>query len=92
MEQELLQRIEALEQELEALRSASTIPYDVDSAFRERFRLNNVTIATVSSKANDSEDQAVNEGGSGTYSVLKPPDGFLQITINNTVYYLPFFT
>ncbi len=45
-----------------------------------------------SSKGATSENQAVNEGGAATYSVLGVPDGFLQININGTVYYLAFWS
>lgn len=45
-----------------------------------------------STKGTDTEDQAVDEGGAGTYNVLKEPDGFLEITINNLTYYLPYFS
>lgn len=47
---------------------------------------------TSSTKGATSENQAVNEGGSATYNVLKAPDGFLQITINGVLYYIPVFT
>lgn len=49
------------------------------------------TIAS-SIKGATSENQAVNEGGSSTYSVIKAPDAFLQITINGVIYYIPAFT
>ena len=37
------------------------------------------SIVSSTSKLANSEDQAVNEGGSGTYSVLKSPDRFIKI-------------
>lgn len=45
-----------------------------------------------STKGATSENQAVNEGGVGTYNVLKAPDAFLQISINGVLYYIPVFT
>lgn len=38
--QELLRRIEALEKELNDLKSFATIPFDVESAFKSRFQNN----------------------------------------------------
>lgn len=49
------------------------------------------TVAS-STKGATSENQAVNESGSGSYNVLKAPDAFLQITINGVLYYIPVFT
>lgn len=43
MEKELLQRIEFLEKELKNLRTFATIPFDIDNAFRERFKLRKLT-------------------------------------------------
>lgn len=37
MEQQLIQRIESLEREIKNLKAASTISFEVDSAFRSRF-------------------------------------------------------
>ena len=45
-----------------------------------------------SGKASGSENQVVNEGGAASYSVLKPPDGFDQATVNGAVHYYPYFT
>jgi hypothetical protein len=74
----------------QSLKSSSSIPYDVDGAFRDRLR--NIFALYVSSKSADSEDQSVNEAGSGTYSVMGDPDGFLEITVDGTLYYIPYFT
>lgn len=72
------------------LESSNTIPLNIHQAFTSRFAkaLNIVT----SAKSSTSENQAVNEGGVATYSVMTTPDGFLQITIGETIYYIPIFT
>lgn len=74
---------------VQSLKSSTTIPYDVDGAFRTRLGTDSDIV--VSAKDVDSEDQSVNEGGSATYNVLKEPDGFLQVTISGSVYYLPYY-
>ena len=64
------------------------IPLDVEKAFDRRLRSGNLII---SSKGATTENQSVDEAGASTYSVLKAPDGFLEITINKTKYYLPYY-
>lgn len=75
---------------MQALKSSSTIPYEVDGAFRNRFATSLGLV--VSSKGADTEDVTVNESGSSTYTVMDDPDGFLEVNINGTVYYLPYFS
>jgi hypothetical protein len=89
MNDELLNRVSKLERELNALKSSSTIPFEVDRAFRDRFR--DILVLNVSSKNASSEDQAVDEGGISTYAVLGDPDGFLEVIIAGTPYYLPYY-
>lgn len=80
--------LETLKEEFNKLRSSTTIPYDIGVAFKER--VSGVQLA-VSTKNLDSEDQSVDEGGAATYSVLGDPDGFLEITLGPTTYYLPYY-
>lgn len=84
----LKSRVEKLEAENNLLKNSATIPFDVDAAFRDRLAFK----FTSSSKSASSENQAVNEAGSSSYNVLKPPDGFDQITTGTTTKYYPFFT
>lgn len=66
---------------MKSLMSSATIPLPVDNAFRDR--LSNLSeIISLSGKSATSENQAVDEGGSGTYSVLGTPDEFLKVVIN----------
>lgn len=85
-------QFEELKAKVKALESFSTIPYSVDQAFRSRFNLNAMTPLEGSTKAASSENQSVNEAGVDAYSVLNPPDAFLQVTISGTTYYIPVFT
>lgn len=75
----------------QSLEMSHTIPLNIDQSFRGRF-INDIIQPASSSKSATSENQAVNEGGSSTYSVLKPPDAFLQLQIGTTIYYIPVFT
>lgn len=84
------QRITQLEQQIQQLKAAATIPYEVDQAFRTR--LTGLINLAVSGKGATSENRSVVEAGAGTYSVMGIPDGFLQIVISGTTYYLPYFT
>lgn len=87
--EEMQKEIEELKAWKASLERSSAIPLNVDQAFRKRL---SVVSPTTSTKGATSENQAVDEGGMATYDVLKPPDGFLQIEINGTIYYLPYFT
>jgi len=85
----LEQRIERLEEENKKLRASTTIPFEIDSAFRTRFAKS--LGLSVSAKGIDTEDRAVNESGSGSYNVLKDPDGFLEVSIGAVIYYIPYY-
>lgn len=85
---QMKRELEELKAWKKSLEMSHSIPLNIDQAFRARFAFG----LTTSSKSASSENRAVDEGGSATYSVLTTPDAFLQITINNTVYYIPVFT
>ena len=86
----LKQKIKKLEDFNQSLMASSSIPLQLDQAFRARFvSLGDIT---TSAKSASSENQAVSESGSSSYSVLKPPDAFVQVTLNATVYYIPVYT
>ena len=89
--EQLLQRIDELQQEIDLLKADSTIPYEVEQAFRKRLAISSYTPVVVSAKGANSEDVSVNEGGVASYSVMNDPVGFLQVTIASNVYYIPFF-
>lgn len=93
--QELQNQIDELKAKIDLIYNSSDIPHDVEQAFRTRFQLERVdTLAsiTTSNKSATSENQSVDEGGLATYSVLKAPDAFIQITISGAVKYIPIFT
>lgn len=73
------------------MKAAATIPLETDRALRDRLGLSGIPLGAVSSKNADSEDQAVDEGGAATYSVMGDPVGFLEITLGTTTYYVPYF-
>ena len=72
-----------------AMQNDTTIPFAVDGALRKR--LENELGLSVSAKGADTEDQAVNEAGAGTYDVLGDPVGFLKVTIGGTVHNVPYY-
>ena len=92
---------ETLKKEVEELKAwkanmeaSSKIPLAVDQAFRARFA-NLGTILKVSAKGVDTEDVSVVDTDGGvinTYVVMNDPDGFLEVTIGATTYYIPYFT
>lgn len=90
-----MEDLEQIKKELEELKAwkkslefSHSIPLNIDQAFRERF----VSSLQTSTKVASSENQAVDEGGTDTYSVLKPPDAFVQVRVSGNLYYVPVFT
>lgn len=88
--EELRQQLKELQDWKASLERSSTIPLNIDQSFRGRF-IKSLSNLAKSSKSSTSENQAVNEAGSATYSVLGDPDGFLEITIDGVLYYIPYF-
>lgn len=87
---ELLKReIAELKRWKASLEMSSTIPLNIDQSFRKRFTVQEIIAST---KGATTENQAVNEGGAATYSVLKPPDAFIQVVVGATTYYIPVYT
>lgn len=88
--QSLTNRIEELENFI-FQRRTQQVSYPIDET-SIKILGDKLGTAVVSSKSSSSENQAVSEGGAASYNVLKAPDGFLQITINSSTYYIPIFT
>lgn len=85
-------RIRQLEGVVQNLQNGFSIPLGIDQAIRDRFSSLGGSTLSTSAKSVTSENQSVNESGSASYDVLKPPDLFLQVTVRGTVYYIPVFT
>ena len=90
--EELKNRIQILEEEIKMLKASTTIPYEVDTAFRERFKIGDLAKLSASTKTVASETQAVNEAGAASYNVPKINDGFVETTVGGTIIYLPYYT
>lgn len=92
MTPELEARIQRLEEELNNLKTSYTIPLEVDNAFRDRLGIADFAALTGSTKAASTETQAVAEGGSASYNVAKPMDGFREFITGGTTLYIPYYT
>jgi hypothetical protein len=93
--QRLQQKVNELEQKVKSLEASTTISFDVEQAFRTRFNLQNlesIPVITSSAKVATTENQVVDEAGSASYSVLKPPDAFLEVSISGATKYIPIYT
>lgn len=96
---QILQRkVEELERFIVSLQASHSIPLNVDRALRTRLSLGESgsgNSLVVSGKSSSSENvaQSVNEAGAATYTInyVNQYDGFLQITIGATIYYLPYY-
>lgn len=87
-EQQLIDRIQALEDRLRLLENTTTIPLEVDTAFRDRLGIDDKTSLSGSTKNVSDVTQAVAESGSASYSVAKVPDGFYQ---TDTGTHIPYY-
>lgn len=81
-----------LKQQFELLKSTTTIPFDIDRAFYERYKMVEFARLSPSSKSASSESQTVAEGGAATYTVLKNPDGFEQREVGGALRYYAYWT
>lgn len=80
MSDDLIKRIDALEREVSALKSANSYDPDTVRAMQK--------IVHKESSANPADyDKAVNEGGAGTYNVADVPDGFFLVENKLIPYY-----
>jgi hypothetical protein len=90
--EELKRKVADLESIIRSISNSASIPKNIEDALRTRFRIDEFTPMTTSSKSVTSENQSVNEAGVASYDVMKKPDGFLQIVIGASTYYLPYFS
>lgn len=88
---ELEKRIQELENKIKLLESSTTIPYNIDRAFYDRYRLVEFARLSPSTKSSTSESQTVNEAGSGSYGVLKNPDGFEERVVGGITRYYAYW-
>lgn len=89
--EQLKTELAELKRQFELLKSTTTIPYDIDRAFYERYKMIEFARLSPSSKSATSESQSVNEGGVASYSVLKNPDGFEQREVGGVVRYYAYW-
>jgi 5-enolpyruvylshikimate-3-phosphate synthase len=86
--EDLQRQITELKAEIDSLKSSTTIPFDIGGAFEERI---GAVKGDTSSETPTSHTQAVDEGGTSTYNVAKPMDGFITITVNNIPRKIPYY-
>lgn len=88
--EQLQEQVNKLEEQWNSLTSTTTIPKEIDVAFRAR--LSNIAqTISISGTSATAHNATVNESGSSTYSVMAIPTGFLTITINGTARDIPYF-
>jgi hypothetical protein len=90
--EQLQKQIDSLKMELNALKSADTLPYDIEQALRIRLRVIDYAQLSPSAKSAGSEDEIVNESGSSTHAVLGTPAGFEERVVGGVTHYYPFYT
>lgn len=85
------ERIKRIENRLNMLESASTIPFPVEQAFRERFKLADFAELKGSTESPGDYDQAVDEAGAASYNVASVPDGFREFTVGGSTLLIPYY-
>jgi hypothetical protein len=85
----LQEQVNKLEQEWDKLKNTTTIPKEIDSAFRARFA--NIAGIALSATSATAHNKTVDESGSSTYDVMNKPTGFLTVVINGTARDIPYF-
>lgn len=86
----LQEQINKLEEQWNLLSSSTTIPKEIDAAFRARLKDISQTIS-ISATSASAHNQSVNESGSGSYSVLGIPTGYLTVIVSGTPRDIPYF-
>jgi len=92
--EQLQKELADLKQWKASLERSSTIPLNIDQAFRERFKGLGTIIKTQSAKGVNTEDVTVVNSvnfiaqTAGTTVVLNDPTQFLKVEIDGTIYYL----
>lgn len=83
--EQLKKRVEILETFVNNLQSSNKIPLNVDQAFRARFiGTSSVRVDRLDAAVYPSTYQAVDEGGTDTYDVLRTPDDSLIVVDTTT--------
>lgn len=90
--EELNRRVTFLENFIRSIAGNTTIPHDVEQAFRSRLEIGELARLRASTKTAASETQAVSEGGAASYNVAKPPDGFREFVVGGSTLYIPYYT
>ena len=88
---DIQEQIADLQRQLDALKSATSIPYEIDQAFRNRFNLSSFASLAASSKAAGAENVGIDEAGVATHTVLGAPDGFRQFSVGGSTLHFPYF-
>jgi len=85
------QKLNEVYEFIQSLKAHTTIPYEVEQAFRQRLEIDSIPLVTTDVKGADSEDLTINEGGAATKIALNDPVGFTAIKSGGTTRYYPYF-
>jgi hypothetical protein len=87
---ELERRVAELEKLVKALAASSTIPFNVEQAFKERLKLKSFGLVSIATSFDTGQYlRAVDEGGMSSYNVVAPPDDILLIRFDGHTYGIP---
>jgi hypothetical protein len=84
------QKLNYVFETLKNMEAAYSIPLEIRSAFKAA--LIESSSITVSSKSASSENtSARNSADTGSVAVLGVPDGFVQVSVADIIYYIPYY-
>lgn len=92
---QLERQVAELTKRLNALQSFTTIPFDVEKAFRNRLNLNRDLQEIITDITSEFPSpplaQSVNEAGMDSYDVMTTPDYVLKVRLGNLYVGVPAF-
>lgn len=94
MNKDYEKRIDELEKIVKSLSSSTTIPLNVDGAFRKRLGIDSLSKVKLntSTKSTTSEIITIDEAGSSIKYAQGIPDGYTQTTLSDgTIIYIPYY-
>jgi hypothetical protein len=88
----LEKRIEELERIVKALSSTTTIPFNIEKAFKARLGISSFSKVSIATDADPAQFlREVDESGASSYDVMAPPDEILRVKFDGLDYDIPAF-
>lgn len=89
---ELIKKVADLTTQFNLLKNSTTIPFDIDNAFRKRLEVPSAVLNSTASSAHSS-GLFIDEAGSATHNIVYADEmtGFITIYIDGNPYLVPYY-